>query len=357
MKIVLANRNFIALVYGLMLTTGALATPAVGQVSVSGVASTPQESGSVIATPNSGTARAPQQNARGGMMGAERSGASPGMGAMGGGMGGGMGGMGGGMMMPGGFGYPTQPPPPLVTWTKPNGDKPQWLITGSTALQANEDLRQKLETASQLDLTDSPLTVALTELQAKSMIVYSLNQAALKEQSIDPEVPVNISGKGPIRELLRRILSPLGLTYIVCEDYIEITTADEALSRPVLRTYDLAHVMSDNQSLNELLNCIQNNIAPEYWESGDSSLGSIGSLLIVRATEEVHYEISKLLASVAVATPGTSQAGGQSAGGQSMVAPKLFSTQPPPTPIARPTVPPGVLPPGSVPPLTTAPVK
>ena len=82
----------------------------------------------------------------GGMMGS---------GGGGGGMGG-MGGMGGGMSM--------QPPDPLVIWEKPQGDAPQWLVTGNNALQANESLRRSLEFKSDCDFVEVPLQQAIAEL-------------------------------------------------------------------------------------------------------------------------------------------------------------------------------------------------
>lgn len=220
---------------------------------------------------------------------------------------GGMGGMGGGM----GSQVPFVPPTgPLVTWSKPQGEPPQWLITGNNALQANELVRRNLERQSECEFVQTPLDQAVLAILDAAKVPYALNAVELESAGRSPDSPVSLTGKGPTRELLRRILSSLDLGYIVREDHIEITSEDDMRSRPVLRTYDLAHVMPDNRGLNELLTCIQSTIAPDYWESGDSVLSPLGSLLVVRATEDVHHEISKLLVIRSLAPQSQPQAGG-----------------------------------------------
>ena len=258
-----------------------------------------------------------------------------GMGGMGGGMG--QGGMGMGM---GGMGpqIPFVPPEgPLVTWSKPQGEPPQWLITGNNALQANESVRRNLERQSECEFVQTPLDQAVLAILDSAKVPYAINTVELESAGHSPESPVSLTGKGPARELLRRLLSSLDLGYIVREDHIEITSQDDMRNRPVLRTYDLAHVMPDNRGVNELLTCIQSTIEPEYWESGDSVLSPLGSLLVVRATEDVHHEISKLLVIRSLAPQAQVQAGGISAGtigaGGSNAWPGMTSLNSQPVPI------------------------
>lgn len=242
-----------------------------------------------------------------------------GMGGMGGGgmMGSGGGGLGGGMMggPPGmGAGMSMQPPDPLVIWEKPQGDAPQWLVTGNNALQANESLRRSLESKSDCEFVEVPLQQALAELLDKTNVSYSINKQELESAGHAPDIAVSLSGRGPTRELLRRLLSPLDLGYIVREDYIEITSFDAVQGEPVLRTYDLAHVMPNNQGVKELLLCIQTTIEPHMWEQGETTLSTLGSLLVVRAPENVHHEISKLLVIRSLAPQAQEQAGGMAPG-------------------------------------------
>lgn len=233
-------------------------------------------------------------------MGSGMGGMVGGMGGMGGGMGGmggGMGGMGGGMMggPMGSMGMYSPPPGPIVIWEKPTGEKPQWLVSGNNALQANEVVRRSLEIANECDFVEIPLQQAIAELLDKAKVPYSINTQELESAGHAPDIAVKLSGKGPTRELLRRLLSPLDLGYIVREDYIEITSSDMVNQDPVLRTYDLAHVMSSNQGLTELLLCIQTTIEPDVWSNGEATISPLGSLLVVRAPENVQHEISKLL--------------------------------------------------------------
>lgn len=240
----------------------------------------------------------------GGMPGGMMGGMDGGMGGMGGGMGGlGGGGFGGGiagegmMGMAPGMGSMSSYNGPLVVWSKPQGEKPQWLVTGNNAIQANEELRRNLEAANTCEFQEVPLHVAVAELLEKAKVSYAINNQDLESAGHSPDIAVTLNGKGPTRELLRRLLAPLDLGYIVREDYIEITSMDTVDNDPVLRTYDLAHVMPNNQGLTELLLCIQTTIEPNVWTNngGDAAISQLGSLLVIRAPENVQHEISKLL--------------------------------------------------------------
>ena len=216
-----------------------------------------------------------------------------GMGGMGGGMGG-MGGPMGGMM--GGVYYPgAQPALPLVTWSKPEGEKPQWLVTGSNALKATESLRRALDKSANCEFNEIPLNAALSELLSPADIAFEVNATELESFGMSVDQPVTLIGKGSVRELLRRILSAKELAYVVHEDYVEITSGEAAKNSPVIRTYDLSYIMPNNQGVTELTQCIQLTIEPSAWENSEATMSPLGSLLVVRCTEEIHHEIAKLL--------------------------------------------------------------
>lgn len=207
-----------------------------------------------------------------------------------GGMGGAMGGMGGGMGYPG-----AMPALPLVTWSKPEGEKPQWLISGSSALKATESLRRALDKSANCEFNEIPLNAALSELLSPADIAFELNATELESFGLSVEQPVTLIGKGSVRELLRRILSAKELAYVVHEDYVEITSGEAAKNSPVIRTYDLSYIMPNNQGVTELTQCIQLTIEPSAWENAEATMSPLGSLLVVRCTEEIHHEIAKLL--------------------------------------------------------------
>ncbi len=331
---------------GTLLALGCLPSGAYGQLSggfgttsgtLPGVAppgSTQSEpipgSGGLIGGPNTG-ASSPgfgSPSSEVGSAGSAPGGMAPG-GMMGGGMGvpgGGMGGMGGSMFGTGGIGsigsmghmgtY-SPPPTPLVIWEKPTGEKPQWLVSGHNALQATEAVRRSLEIANECAFSNVPLQQAIEELLDTAKVPYSINTQELELLGHSPDVPVSFSGKGPTRELLRRLLSPLDLGYIVREDYVEINSIDMVNQVPVLRTYDLAHVMSSNQGLDQLLTCIQTTIEPDVWDDGAANMSPLGSLLVVRAPENVQHEISKLLVIRSQHPQAAGQSGRLSSNGES----------------------------------------
>ncbi|MFO0942686.1 MAG: hypothetical protein U0930_18265 [Pirellulales bacterium] len=103
--------------------------------------------------------------------------------------------------------------------------------------------------------------------------------------------------KGTIRELLRRSLEPYKLTYLVHESYVEITTMEFATLNPVARYYNLSFVLPDNKLQVDVIQAIESSVDPDCWANagGDSTIFSIGPVLVVRTIEVNHLEVEQLL--------------------------------------------------------------
>jgi len=213
--------------------------------------------------------------------------------------GGGMGGMGGGM---GGMGImpPAQPSynEPLVVWKKPTGEVPQWLESGRKSVESTNRIRAELAKEGSFQFLEETLENALRMLLEDTNISVELDlQRIADDTTTTVDHAVTVTAKAPLRDILLRILKPLDLRYSVQDSYLLITSADAAFSSPVIRTFDLAQIMPDNANVRQLLEAIVLTIAPDLWSDngGENTLTVLGSLLIVRADEETHLELEKLL--------------------------------------------------------------
>ena len=219
----------------------------------------------------------------------------------------GMGGMGGGGMggMDGGMGGYESPRDKLleelsknpVAWERPEGEVPFWLKNGKVACDSTNFVRDQLNKIEEVDLVRLPVSAFFKRLTEILGIQFDLDTRAFTEQNLSADESITFQGIGPTRDLLRRAIEPLNLTYIVHENTVEITTISSASKRPVIRHYDLGYVQSDSKNLASIIATIEQAVEPDSWSKsgGNGSIMPIGQLLVVSATEKAHLGIEKLL--------------------------------------------------------------
>jgi hypothetical protein len=228
-------------------------------------------------------------------------------------------GMGGGMM-------------PVASWAKPQGGEPAWLIRGRKKIAAEEKIRDLLGNSISFDLQEITLVEALDAIREEIGSQQSINllfdakelqDLQVKEELADKRL--NLKAEGSTREILRRVLTPFHLDYVIHADGIEIVgDASEALS---IRTYNLSHLVSNSQDVEKITEVLEATVRPGKWEGGQTAVSkSIGPVLVVAAKELLHDEIEDTLAklesmglrndlSMPFALPGSMPGGGMMGGG------------------------------------------
>jgi hypothetical protein len=115
------------------------------------------------------------------------------------------------------------------------------------------------------------------------------------------EEPITLQFKNPMtaRDALSLITHRLELSYTIRNGFIVIAYQDT--QRDPLRTYDLSYVLPDNSTVHELMGVIRSSVHPEVWDTGGgmATLGVFGSMLVVRANEEAHQDLERLLRELA----------------------------------------------------------
>ncbi|MFN6139912.1 MAG: hypothetical protein ACK480_15605 [Planctomycetota bacterium] len=219
----------------------------------------------------------------------------PGMGAgdrggMAGGPPGGAGMMGGGRIE-GSIGGMVSADSAVIWWGKPKGDEPGWLSRGKQAMKAEETLRETLDKEIEVSISSTELLQALEIILGQHWIPYTANQAGM-----DAPV-VMLEAKGKVRDVLRRVLRPMQLDYVIHQDSLQIVNPREDQFQRTIRVYDLAHVISNSQDMGKVLQLIESTVQPDQWhtQGGQSRLESVGSVLAVASTELVHEEVETLL--------------------------------------------------------------
>lgn len=175
-----------------------------------------------------------------------------------------------------------------------------------------KSLAQALD--ERIDLKDQPLDKVLEYLQKLLGAQFRVDKKAIDDLNLTYETPISVSLPRGLskRTILRRILNDVGLTYIIKDEGLMITSVEMAQKELTTRTYqidDLLGLSSDryfrsgvpgpgqmDATVRFLVDLIQSQIDPHSWEKS----GGPGSItffaptrtLIVKQTAEVHALMS-----------------------------------------------------------------
>jgi hypothetical protein len=159
----------------------------------------------------------------------------------------------------------------------------------------------------EVDFVATPLSQVLQVLREETDCFILLDLSALEDKGIDPDSPVTIRLPAcSLREALSLICKPYGLVVRVREVGLEISTVSATHTPPSLRFYDLSYIFPSSEMVPNLITTIEKSISPDNWaiSGGINTLSMIGSVMVIRADEEVHFEVEGLLKSIATMNPG-----------------------------------------------------
>lgn len=190
-----------------------------------------------------------------------------------------------------------------IAWPKPAGDKPAWLDRALKQLETQQPMQSKLDQVAEVDIQSIPLEPALKLLLGKNHIPFQINTLSLEEEGIDLNLRIDLQGRGTIRELLVRMLRPYQLDFAVNADGLIIASHRDVPLVP--RVYDLSHIANDNQVVGRIAKLIPHMVRPDEWliAGGVSQSASMGSVLIILATDSVHAEVELFLGMLATMGP------------------------------------------------------
>ena len=142
-----------------------------------------------------------------------------------------------------------------------------------------EELRilKSLQTPVDAHFKDSRLEDTIDYLATLIGLPIMLDKAALDELRISYDTPVNFAVKKPVaaRTALRAIARGLGMTYVVRDGVVFITTPDRAKAYLVTKTYSVGDLVlplgffdPNTEALNVtlLIDMIVHTVDPDSWE-------------------------------------------------------------------------------------------
>jgi hypothetical protein len=145
--------------------------------------------------------------------------------------------------------FPDEPPvvwPPAEVWQALTERRKKW---ASVDLHKNSPSEEKIQAALidpqgvEIEFIDTPLKDAIEFLADAHEITILIDEQALTEEGVSIDEPINRTLSGiTLRSALKIILEPLGLTYVIEDEVMKITTiiaAEEKLSTRVYPVGDL----------------------------------------------------------------------------------------------------------------------
>jgi hypothetical protein len=214
-------------------------------------------------------------------------------------------------------------------WSEETADEGTGTTSGRTReLQEQsgepEELRQRLRSPINLDVTDMPLVKLLDELRVLTPhgLSITVDQSAIEAAGMNLQRPVTLTMEQvSVERVLDLALRPLGLVYRIKDGAVFITTP-AGTGEPVTRRYavadlfvpDLAPVLEAArrqrlskkveraESMDALTRLIVEVIAPQSWSlrggCGTIAYATASQELVICQTAEVHQQVDELLAAL-----------------------------------------------------------
>ena len=192
----------------------------------------------------------------------------------------------------------------------------RWPAINSRDSEAVRRIRAALDDETRIGCIETPLDQMATYLSEQHDIPILLDSRALDDAGIGTDSPVTVEIKGvSLRSGLRLLLRGLDLDFAIVDEVLLITVAQVAARHTEVCIYDVAELIGQNGDAVELARSLEEifsvpacggpgsrhqveaaNRLPAYRPT--LRIVPSRQLLIVRATNQMHYELAETLAAL-----------------------------------------------------------
>ncbi|MGA2033931.1 MAG: hypothetical protein ABSG68_16915 [Thermoguttaceae bacterium] len=144
---------------------------------------------------------------------------------------------------------PDEPPivyPDAEVWKELSARRKEKYSAQDLAHRGPEEKKidEQLKSPTRMDFTDTPLQDAMEWLGDFHGITIQLDKKAMEDVGIGSDTPVNKTLKGiSLRSALRLLLRELGLTYVIQDEVLLITTPETAEQKLTTKVYPVADLV------------------------------------------------------------------------------------------------------------------
>lgn len=157
-----------------------------------------------------------------------------------------------------------------------------------------------------VEFLDTPLIDVVQFLSEMTKVPMIVDQMALDDEGIPSDEPITLTLAGvSLRSTMKMMFDDLGLTWVIEDEVLKITSKTKAEEKQISRVYPVADLIdpTDDESVQELLVVLQAAVPDANWEEVDGTGGTIYPVkftksIVIRQTRVVHEGIVKLLDSL-----------------------------------------------------------
>ena len=176
-----------------------------------------------------------------------------------------------------------------------------------------EKIRQELAKKVTLHFDKKPLTQVAVAVEKIHGIEVEVDHHALDMLGVDSKIPItfNLSGV-TLRTALRHMLGRYDLTTIIRDEALVLTSMEEAGDYMTSRVHPVSDLIvytdedgNEDTDFDSLILLIESIVHPESWDTvgGPGSMNGYQGILVFAQSEEVHNEITELLAALRKVSP------------------------------------------------------
>jgi RNA polymerase sigma factor (sigma-70 family) len=170
-----------------------------------------------------------------------------------------------------------------ITGAPPNGP-----LDVSERSEAAAKIEEALTETTEIEFVDTSLKDAMDFIADLHNITIILNETALSEEGIGTDEPITqvLSGIS-LGSTLNIILKPLGLTYLIEDEVMKITTVVAAAKRKEIRVYSVTTLVAAGYEMDALQQIVE--------QQGGGDVNVLGDTLVVTQPQQKHRKTMQLL--------------------------------------------------------------
>jgi len=149
------------------------------------------------------------------------------------------------------------------------------------------------------EFVDTPLVDAVDFIAKHLGYPVFIDEQSLDEIGLGTDETVNLSVKNfQLEHLLKQMLSQLGITHMVIDGNVKITTPERAESNLQTCIYPVGDLFpSSSASHDSVMALLTSVVEPDSWDAagGAGTIDSLGSSLVISQNYHVHQQVEDLL--------------------------------------------------------------
>ena len=122
---------------------------------------------------------------------------------------------------------------------------------------------------------------------------------ALDAAGVKYDTPITLKVKSvTVRTVLKMVLRDLGLTYVIKDEMIQVTTPDRAKDLMIIKVYSVADLVRNRFEAAMLIDLIETTIEPQSWRANGGTAtivyNPVTRSIVVKQTAEFHAALGSI---------------------------------------------------------------